>query len=150
MVQAGVVALIESSAKSRWKFRRCRSAPTADTTNRRRPPYVSSVGIRLGIFVCWAVGAFFAERAPSICEGAMGETKRHELTQSSAAGNRRVSAADQIAVDFVKLLRDRPPVEVEILFIRIQSILRETVPADQARQMLRRYAELYERDAENF
>jgi len=80
----------------------------------------------------------------------MRETKRHELTQSSAPRDRRVSAADQIAVDFVNLLRDRPPVEVEILFIRIQSILRQTVPADQARQMLRRYAELYERDAEDF
>jgi hypothetical protein len=101
-------------------------------------------------WVAHAVGAFLAAPAPSICEGAMRETKRHELSKASARGARRPSAADRIAVDFVKLLRGRPVKEVEMLFVRIQSILRETVPADQARQMLRRYADLYERDAEHF
>jgi hypothetical protein len=97
-----------------------------------------------------AVGAVLAARAASICEGAMRETKRHEISKTTAPGERRSSAADRIAVDFVKLLRGRPPKEVEMLFVRIQSILRETVPGDQARQMLRRYADLYERDVENF
>jgi len=80
----------------------------------------------------------------------MRETKRHELTNVAARVARRPSAADRIAVDFVKLLRGRPPKEVEMLFVRIQSILRQTVPGDQARQMLQRYADLYERDAQNF
>ena len=80
----------------------------------------------------------------------MRETKRHDLSKASTRAAGRPSAADRIAVDFFKLLRGRPPKEVEVLFVRIQSILRETVPGDQAREMLRRYADLYERDTENF
>ena len=75
----------------------------------------------------------------------MRDTKRDQTNEPLVPVEPRPSAVDRIAVDFVKLLRGRPAAEVEMLFIRVQSILRETVPPDQAREMLQRYADLYER-----
>jgi len=92
-----------------------------------------------------ANGASVLRLSGGHCEAVMRQTKRDGTDETLAPIETRPSAVDRLAVDFVKLLRGRPAAEVEMLFIRVQSILRKTVPPDQARGMLQRYADLYER-----